>query len=266
MANDTRIVIITGATSGIGLAAARLFSEKGCRVYGVSRGSIKAPDIKGVTFVNADVTDEAAVSGVIADIASREGSIDLLINNAGFGISGAVEFTATDDAKRQLEVNLFGMLACTKAVLPIMREKGGFILNISSVAGVVPIPYQAFYSASKAAVNSVTMALANEVRPFPVRVAALMPGDVKTGFTAARKKELEGKDIYKSLEKSVAGMEHDEQNGMPPEALAKRAYSISLKKHPKPLYSCGLMYMFFCVLAKILPCRLVNFILGKMYA
>ena len=266
MSSDHRIVIITGATSGIGLACARLFASKGCRVYGISRGGIEAPEIDNVAWLKADVTDEEAVGAAINSVIEKEGGVDLLINNAGFGISGAVEFTEMEDAKRQLEVNLFGMLACTKAVLPIMREKGGFILSISSVAGVVPIPFQAFYSASKAAINSVTMALANEVRPFGVRVAALMPGDVKTGFTAARKKELKGSDIYKSLEKSVATMEHDEQNGMEPAALAKKAYSISCKKRPKPLYSCGLTYQFFCVLAKLFPCRLTNWILGKMYA
>ena len=265
---DDRIVIITGASSGIGLASAKLFAQKGCRVYGISRGRVALPEVKGVTFISADVTDEAGVKAAIDNIAAEEGRIDLLINNAGFGISGAAEFTEIEEAKRQLDVNLFGTMACTKAVLPYMRKIGGMILNMSSVAAVVPIPFQAFYSASKAAINSFTMALANELRrnEKKVRVAALMPGDVKTGFTAARAKQERGADVYPALEKSVATMEHDEQNGMEPAVLAKRAYRISLKKKPKPLYSCGLMYQFFCVLAKILPCRLVEWILGLMYA
>ena len=265
---DERIVIITGASGGIGLASARLFASKGCRVYGISRGKIAVPEAPGVTFISADVTDEEGVRAAIDGVINKEGRVDLLINNAGMGISGAAEFTDISEAKRQFDVNLFGALACTKAVLPYMRGTGGMILNLSSVAGVVPIPFQAFYSASKAAINSFTMALGNELRrnKNKVRVAALMPGDVKTGFTAARAKQQKGADVYPALEKSVATMEHDEQNGMPPEALAKRAYAISKKKHPKPLYSCGLMYKFFCVLAKILPNRLVEFILGLMYA
>lgn len=264
MSEDTRIVIITGATSGIGLAMAEEFAKKGDKVYGLARREAKLPG--GVTFISADVTDEAGVKEAVSLVVSREGRIDVLVNNAGFGISGAVEFTKASDAKRQFDVNFFGMVNMTKAVLPVMRERNaGMILNMSSVAAVTPIPYQTYYSASKAAINNYTMALQNEVRPFGIRVSALMPGDVKTGFTAARNKSLEGADIYKKLEKSVRTMEHDEQNGMSPAALAKRAYFISTRKRPKPLYSCGFAYRLFCVLAKLLPNRFVNWILSKLY-
>ena len=171
-----------------------------------------------------------------------------------------------EEAKRQFEVNFFGMVNMTRAVLPHMRAQGGGrVINVSSVAAVTPIPYQTYYSASKAAINAYTMALANEVRGHDIKVAALMPGDVKTGFTAARAKSLEGAEVYPALEKSVRTMEHDEQNGMPPEALAKRAYFISTRNSPKPLYSCGFTYCLFCVLAKVLPNRLVNWILSKLY-
>ena len=262
---DARVVLITGATSGIGLAMAKLFSEKGDRVFCAARRSAELP--AGCVFIAADVTDEAAARAAVSRVTEEAGRIDLLVNNAGFGISGAVEFTKAEDAKRQFDVNFFGMVNFTKAVLPIMRENGGgMILNTSSVAAVTPIPFQTFYSASKAAINSYTMALANEVRPFGIRVSALMPGDVKTGFTDARAKSEAGAEVYKSLKKSVGTMEKDERNGMPPEALAKRAYAISKKKRPKPLYSCGFAYELVCVLAKLLPNRLVNFILGRLYA
>lgn len=272
MTRDNRIVIVTGATSGIGLETASLFAKKGCRVYGVSRGSVALPAGTGVYFINADVTDEAGIKAAVEEVIEREGHIDVLVNNAGFGISGPVELTDTAAAKRQFDVNFFGMLNCIKAALPAMDGTGGIIINLSSVAAVTPIPYQAFYSASKSAINTLTMALANELAGRkskggkPIRAAALMPGDVKTGFTAARQKDTAGAELYPKLESSLGKMEHDEQNGMPPSALAKRAYSISLKKHPKPLYSCGLMYRFFCVLAKVLPNRLVNWILKLMYA
>lgn len=260
-----RIVLITGATSGIGLAMAKLFSEKGDRVYCAARR--EAPLPSGCVFIPADVTDEAEVALAVSRVIGECGRIDVLVNNAGFGISGAAEFTRLEDAKRQLDVNFFGTVNMTKAVLPRMREKGGgMILNTSSVAAVTPIPFQAFYSASKAAINSYTMALANEVRPFGIRVAALMPGDVKTGFTDARAKSEAGSDVYLSLKKSVSTMEKDERSGMEPILLAKRAYAISIKKRPKPLYSCGFAYKLVCVLAKALPNRFVNFVLGKLYA
>lgn len=261
----TRVVLITGATSGIGLAMARLFSEKGDTVFCAARRRAELPG--GCRFIACDVTDENAVEAAVGRVMEEAGRIDLLINNAGFGISGAVEFTGIEDAKRQLDVNFFGMVNVTKAVLPHMRKEGrGFILNTSSVAAVTPIPFQTFYSASKAAINSYTMALANEVRPFGIRVSALMPGDVRTGFTDARAKSEAGAEVYASLKKSVGTMEKDERNGMEPSVLAKRAYSIANKKRPKPLYSCGVSYRLVCVLAKILPNRLVNFILGKLYA
>jgi NAD(P)-dependent dehydrogenase (short-subunit alcohol dehydrogenase family) len=263
--DQTRVVLITGATSGIGLAMAERYASAGDAVYCLARKERELPG--GCVFIAADVTDEAQVCAAVGRVIEEAGRIDVLINNAGFGISGAVEFTKPEDARRQFDVNFFGMVNVTKAVLPHMRrEKKGFILNTSSVAAVTPIPFQAFYSASKAAINGYTMALANEVRPFGIRVSALMPGDVRTGFTDARAKSEEGAEIYGSLKKSVGTMEKDERNGMEPAALAKRAYSITKKKHPKPLYSCGLSYELVCVLAKILPNRLVNFIIGKLYA
>ena len=259
-----RIVLITGATSGIGLAMAERFSKAGDKVYALARRERELPE--GVSFIPCDVTDEGLALAAVRDVFAREGRIDVLVNNAGFGISGAVEFTEPAEAKRQFDVNFFGMVNMTKAVLPYMREAhAGRVINLSSVAAVAPIPYQTYYSASKAAVNCYTMALQNEVRAHGIKVSALMPGDVKTGFTAARAKSLKGAEEYPSLKKSVERMEHDEQNGMKPEALAKRAYSISKKARPKPLYSCGFPYELVCVLIKILPSRFANWVLGKLY-
>lgn len=259
-----RIVIITGATSGIGLAMAEKFNKEGDRVYAMARREAQLP--AGVSFLPCDVTDEARAKQAVGEVVSKEGRVDLLINNAGFGISGAVEFTELADAKAQFDVNFFGMVNMTKAALPYMRAQGGGrVINLSSVAAVTPIPYQTYYSASKAAINCYTMALQNEVRGHNIKVSALMPGDVKTGFTAARRKSLEGAEVYPALEKSVKTMEHDEQNGMSPSQLANRAYFISTRRSPKPLYSCGLSYRLFCVLAKLLPNRFVNWILSKLY-
>ena len=157
------VVLLTGGSSGIGQCTARYLAEAGCRVYELSRRDSSQP---GIIHLTCGVTREEQVQAAVKTVAEREGRIDIVVNNAGFGISGAVEFTQTADAQRLLDVNFFGMVRVNRAVLPYMREAGrGRIVNLSSVAAVAPIPFQTYYSASKAAVNAYTMALANEVRP-----------------------------------------------------------------------------------------------------
>ena len=264
MSENKRIVIVTGASSGIGKATAELFAAQGDIVYGLSRHPL---DRGAVLPIAVDVTDEAQVSDAVNRVIAEQGRVDVLVNNAGSGISGAFEFQTDEQIRQQLDVCLFGIAHCTRAVLPHMRKAGsGMIINISSVAGALAIPFQSWYSAVKAGVLSLTEALQNEVRPFGVRVTAILPGDTKTGFTAARMKNTDGQEIYQALSKSVATMEHDEQNGMPPEALAERIVSVSKRKNPKARYSCGFKYQFFLLLGAVLPIRLRNWILGKMYA
>lgn len=212
---DKKVAVLTGGTSGIGMQTALALRDAGYTVYELSR---RAQGVEGLNHLVADVTDEAAVKNAVDEIIEREGRIDVLVNNAGFGISGAVEFTKTEDAKRLFDTNFFGMVNMNRAVIPVMREAGrGRIVNIGSVAGQIPIPFQTYYSAAKAATNSYTMALANELRPYGVTVCAVQPGDIKTGFTKAREKSIDGDDIYGGrIGRSVARMEHDEQTGMEP--------------------------------------------------
>ena len=205
---------------------------------------------------------------IIRSILKKEGDLDILVNCAGFGISGAVEFTQLEDAKKQLDVNFFGTVNMTKSVLTFMRKRGnGHIVNISSVAAPAAIPFQAYYSATKAAINAYTAALANEVRPFGITVTAVQPGDIATGFTAAREKSVAGDREYMGrISKSVAKMEHDEQNGMKPETAGAYVAKVACKKHPKPVYTIGFDYKTICVLLKLLPSRLSNWLIGKLYA
>ena len=198
----------------------------------------------------------------------REGRIDVLVNNAGFGISGAVEFTATEDARRLFDVNFFGMVRMNRAVIPHMRAQGGGrIVNLSSVAAPIPIPFQAYYSAGKAAVNAYTMALANELRPFGVTVCAVQPGDIKTGFTAAREKSVAGDDVYQGrISRSVGRMEHDEQTGMDPAVAGRFIAAVAQKRKVKPLYTIGFSYQVFTFLVRILPSRTLNWLVGLLYA
>lgn len=224
--------------------------------------------MNGVTHLAADVTDEAAVKRAVQTVLEREGHIDIVVNCAGFGISGAVEFTELDEAKAQMEVNFFGMVNVNRALLPVMREaKSGRIVNISSVAAVAHIPFQTFYSATKAAIDSYTCALANEVRPFGITVTAVQPGDICTGFTDARRKCAVGDAEYQGrISRSVAGMERDERKGMRPETAGRYIAKVALKRRVKPLYALGLGYKCLSVLCKILPCRLRNWVVGLLYA
>ena len=261
----SKVCVITGGTSGIGKCTAQAMLEKGYTVYELSR---RAQGIEGLHHIVADVTDEQTLAAAINEILQREDHIDVVINNAGFGISGAVEFTKTEDAQHQLDVNFFGMVRMNRQVLPIMRKQGyGRIVNLSSVAGEIAIPFQTYYSASKAAINSYTMALANEVKPFGIQVCCVQPGDIRTGFTAAREKNQLGDDIYGGrIARSVAGMERDEQTGMAPEKAGAFIAHVATRKGSKPVNTIGLQYQFFCFLAKVLPAKALNYLVGLIYA
>ncbi len=255
-------LVITGGSSGIGKATAQVFAQKGYTVFEFSRRQIEHAE-SSIRHISCDVTNEAQVTELISALNCP---IDVLICNAGYGISGPVEFTDTEDAKQQFNVNVFGTLNVIKAVLPVMRKQhNGMIIITSSVAAVLSIPYQAFYSASKSALNALTLALRNEVSDFGIKVTALMPGDVSTGFTDARNKSNRGNNVYIHCDKAVAAMERDERNGMSTMQLANKFYSISQKRNPAPLYTAGLQYHLFVFLEKILPKRLSNYIVGTLY-
>ena len=166
------------------------------------------------------------------------------------------------------DADFFGMVNLNRCVIPVMRQAGrGRIVNLSSVAAPIPIPFQAYYSAAKAAVNAYTMALANELRPYGVTVCAVQPGDIKTGFTAAREKVILGDDVYGGrIERSVHRMEHDEQNGMDPAVAGRFIARVAMKPLVKPLYTIGASYKLFVLLSRILPCRFLNWMIGLLYA
>ncbi len=259
------IAVVTGGSSGIGLETVRALLDRGLTVYELSR---RQEGPRGARHIPCDVTDEAAVKSAVERILGEAGRIDLLINNAGYGISGAAEFTDNREARSQLEVNLFGGVNLSKAVIPSMRNSGGGrILFLSSVAAPVAIPFQAWYSVSKAAINAYSQALRNELRPFGISVSAIMPGDIRTGFTGARKKSEVGDDVYGGrIHRSVAVMEHDEQNGMDPAVAGRFIARVALRKRVAPLYTIGMQYKLVVALTKLLPTSLVNRLVGMIYA
>ncbi len=258
-----KVAVISGASSGIGRALVAEMKQKGYQVYDLSRSGASGAD---AIHIKTDVTDENAVKEAFLKISAREGHIDRLILSAGYGISGAAEFTDSADALRQMQVNFHGVHLCIKYAMPLLRAGKGRIVGVSSAAAVFPIPFQSFYSASKAAVNSFLLALRNEVKCFGVDVTCVMPGDVATGFTDARKKEYAGEEVYGGrIAPSVAVMEKDEKGGMHPEYVARVIAKICEKRHTRPLYTIGISYKFLMVLGKLIGKTLVNTVLGILY-
>ena len=186
-----------GASSGIGLSTAQYLLKKGYIVYGVSRGQFADANF---FHLQADVCDHERMLEVFEQITREQGRLDAVINNAGMGIGGAVEDTQKDLAEKIFAVNVLALMDISSIAIKYLRETHGKIINIGSVAGVVPIPFQSYYSATKAAVESFSLALANEVRDFGIGVCCVRPGDTKTGFTAARIKNKDSQNYNHRVE------------------------------------------------------------------
>lgn len=272
--NNSKVVLVTGASSGIGQAIAQTLIEKGYKVYGTSRNVtdesvIKAKSGSGfLKMISLDVCSEESIKNAIDYILQREITIDILINNAGNGIAGSVEDTTTEEAFYQFDTNFFGVHRMCRAVLPKMREqKSGLIINISSVAGLISVPYQSMYSASKYAVEALTETLRIEVKPFGIKVSMVEPGDTKTGFTAKRiYTKASASSVYtEKFMKAIKTMEHDEQNGPSPKILVDAVLKIINSKNPPVRIVGGFSYKVLFILKRLLPARFVEFVVSKIY-
>ena len=229
----TQVILITGASSGFGKVTAQTLAGKGYVVYGTSR-RIANGNIGQIRMLIADVTDENSVRSAVNRIMDEQGHIDVLINNAGMGIGGALELATEEEVSMQMNTNFFGVVNMCKAVLPYMRKaRRGKIINISSIGGVMGIPYQGFYSASKFAVEGYSEALALEVHPFHIKVCLVQPGDFNTGFTDNRNiSELTGQneDYADSFLRSLKIIEKEERNGCHPRKLGAAICKIVARK------------------------------------
>lgn len=177
-----KTAIVTGASSGIGLATARALQANGYRVFGTSRKAVIAPD-GAYTMLTCDVTNEASIATLVETVLADTGRIDLLVNNAGLGMSGGAEESTIAQAQALFDVNLFGVVRATRAVLPVMRkQQGGRIVNISSVLGLIPAPFMAFYAASKHAMEGYSESLDHEVRGQGIRIVLVEPAYTRTSF------------------------------------------------------------------------------------
>jgi len=260
-----KVIVISGASSGIGLATANYFLEKGYNVYGIAMD--KPENVKvDFNYYQGNICDTLRMQEIAADIFKKEGRIDVLYNNAGFGISGAIEFTEKEKVEKIFSVNIVAHIDMCKIYIPYLRESKGKIIFTSSVAAPAAIPFQACYSATKAAIESFALALSKEVRSQGIKIACVRPGDIKTGFTAAREKNEQTNDAYGDIvKKKTENMEKCEINGMQPIAVAKQVYKVAKRKNPPLISSVGFSYKFISSLLKILPVRWSNYLVYKLY-
>ena len=229
-----QVILITGASSGFGKITAQMLSEQGHIVYGTSRKP--SEDMNQVKMLVVDVTNSFSVCQAVERILLEQGRIDVLINNAGIGIGGALELATEEEVNIQMNTNFFGVVNTCKAVLSSMRKaRKGKIINISSIGGVMGIPYQGFYSASKFAVEGYSEALALEVHPFHIKVCVVEPGDFNTGFTDNRNISEQTRldaDYGESFLKSLEIIEKEERNGCHPRKLGAAICEIVERTNP----------------------------------
>ena len=234
-----KIILITGVSSGFGQVTARLLAEKGHKVYGTIRKSEKT-DSK-VFLIHMDLTDIISIKRTVNIVIEKEGRIDVLINNAGMHTGGPVETLSSENIKLQMDTNFMGMIYLTREVLPHMRNQGGGkIINFSSIGGLMGLPFQAFYSASKFAIEGFSEALRMEVKKFNIKVILINPGDFHTNNSANRRNYLAPstpEDPYHfQFEKTMGVIEKDEAEGWPQQIVARKLVKIIECKNPKQRY------------------------------
>jgi NAD(P)-dependent dehydrogenase (short-subunit alcohol dehydrogenase family) len=240
MASAAKVVLLTGASAGLGRACAERLDAAGWVVVGASRRG--AAGGAGESLI-MDVDDDTSVHDGVAGVIERHGRIDALVAAAGWGLAGPVEHTSIEDAKAQLETNFWGAVRVIQAVLPVMRAQGhGRIILMSSIGGIIGIPFQAFYSASKFALEGLGESLAYEVAPFGISVTLVEPGNFATDFTSSRRMSTASSpdNAYQvALEKAVKLMEHDELNGASPDEVASLIVKLLKARRPPRRVSVG---------------------------
>src|SRR5215470_19603053 len=267
-----RVVVVTGASSGIGKACAEHLARRGYRVFGAQRRTSPAPaDAAAVEMIAMDVTDDASVQRAIAAVHARVGRIDAVINNAGNALMGAVEDTSVEEARAQLETNFFGVLRVCRAVLPIMRAQGGgHIVNISSLAGVLGLPFSGLYSASKFALEGMTESLRLETRRFGIHVSLIEPGDFRTALPGVRRTApaAETNDAYRDAFATFKKAQEKDEAGAPtPEPVAQLVEQILRDPAPRLRYTIGMISQRIVVpLKRFLPQRVFEAVLRRALA
>ncbi len=264
-----KVVLITGISSGFGKQTAILLAENGHTVYGTVRKLVETPN--GVNVLVMDLLEAESIEKSVHTILQKEGRIDVLINNAGMHTGGSVETLPDEYIRKQFETNFFGLADLTRNVLPAMRKQGsGTIINIGSIGGLMGLPFQGFYSASKFAVEGFSEALRMEVKQFGIKVVVVNPGDFHTNNTANRRgflAETSENNAYSvQFEKCLSVIENDESNGWNPEILARKMVKIVNCRNPRQRYIIASFEQKLAVfIKKILPGKLFSKILADHY-
>jgi NAD(P)-dependent dehydrogenase (short-subunit alcohol dehydrogenase family) len=235
------VALVTGASSGIGKAAALALAAAGFDVVGTSRDASRVAPLDGVRFLDLDVADDDSVTTAVEQVIERFGRIDVLVNNAGMGAIGAVEEGSVAQAKDIFNVNVFGVMRMTKAVLPHMRAQGrGRIINLSSVVGFVPSPFMAVYGASKHAIEGYSESLDHEVREYGVRALLVEPAYTSTGFEASSPRPDTPLPVYADQRRAFDRMLHAAiKDGDDPAVVAKVIVAAATDTKPKLRYTAG---------------------------
>jgi NAD(P)-dependent dehydrogenase (short-subunit alcohol dehydrogenase family) len=239
--SNQKVVLVTGASSGNGRATARLLSQEGYKVFGTSRNPSSAGPMPDLEMVALDVCDDDSVAACVKAVSDRVGHLDVLVNNAGYELAGALEEVSLDEAKAQFETNFFGVVRMVKAVLPLMRrQEGGQIINISSLAGLSPIPFMGIYSASKFALEGYTEVLRLEVQPLNIHVSQIEAGFLKTPMPGHRQIATEQIGAYEPWrQRALDAIRAYEEEGPGPELVAETVLRIVASSKPHLRYVIG---------------------------
>jgi len=256
MSEITKVVIITGASSGIGHAIGKYLVDNSYTVYGTSRQP-KTTTLDGMHILPLDVTKSETITALVDTVVTQVGRIDYLINNAGMGITGPLEETPDDQIRRVFETNYFGTLEMIRAVLPVMRKQhSGMIINITSIAGYMGLPYRGIYSATKGALGITSEAYRMELKQFNIKMTTVAPGDFATNIAAGRYHApiIKGSAYEEAYANTLKLMDAHVDSGMDPQIMAKVVRNIMQSKHPKVHYRVGFfMQKFSIVLKRLLP-------------
>lgn len=264
----SKVVLITGGSSGIGKSIGEYLSSKGYNVFGTSRNPERYTD-STIQLVQLDVSDVVSIQKAVRTVIDQTGRLDVLINNAGAGITGPVEEIPMEEIKRNFETNFFGPINVIKAALPQMREqKSGLIINITSIAGYMGLPYRGIYSTSKGALELLTEAMRMEVKDFNIQMTNVAPGDFATNIAAGRYHApvLEQSPYKTPYGNTLKLMDEHVDSGKDPLLMAKAIHKIILTEKPKSHYKVGeFMQKLSIVLKRILPDKVYEKMLMKHY-
>lgn len=279
LARETKrpgVVLVTGASSGIGWEAARLLAQQGWTVFAASRTihqklaqvQLESTFRPKIHPVELDILDEKSCAAAVSMVLDHTGHLDVLVHCAGTGLAGSIEEIPLADAIWQYDNLLFGTIRMLRAVLPRMRHQGhGRIILVSSVAATIPVPFQTYYSSAKAAIHALALGLADEMRPFGLKVTLVAPGDTQTGFTEARR--IAGSRSHspyaERLNRSVSRMARDEQNGMSAHSIAQAIVREVSRRHPRIMVTPGLKNLAMTVASHLLPLSVVRRVVRLLY-